>query len=290
MTTAPRLRALLPDEAVQRESSSASARSVMGSPPWGRGRAAGHGTGSGRRGPSREVAFVPAAELRAGFPDGVLQRVGECRRRRGDDVRVAAHRGPGTRAVHRVDDHSRPSGGRRPAVEDADLVVDEMDLVEARGEGRQCLAQRRVECVDRAVAIGSGMQDLAFDLDLDGRLGQQLAPVTLLDEAGVVDDPERRDVVRTVPSDEQLEARLGTLEREAVRLELLDQVRQFTWVDDAVELETELPGTDRGVGTSAELGDDEATGVTDRSRVDVLVAPLDLRDGGAVDTALVREG
>src|SRR3954469_21160998 len=42
MTTAPRLRALLPDEAVQRESSRESARSVIGSPPWGRGRAAGH--------------------------------------------------------------------------------------------------------------------------------------------------------------------------------------------------------------------------------------------------------
>ena len=112
-----------------------------------------------------------------------------------------------------------------------------MDVVDARVERAERLAQRGVERVDRAVAVGRGVQDLAVDLDLDGRLGQQLAAVALLDEAGVVDDPERRDVVGRVAPDEQLEAGLGALEREPVGLELLDELRQLARVDDALELD-----------------------------------------------------
>ena len=84
------------------------------------------------------------------------------------------------------------------------------------------------------------MQDLAGDLDLDGRLGQHLAPVPLLDEARVIDDPERRDIVRGMAPDEQLEARLGALEREPVGLELLDQLRELACVDDPLELVAKL--------------------------------------------------
>ena len=108
------------------------------------------------------------------------------------------------------------AAGRRPAVEDAHLVVDEVDAVEQRVERAERLAQRGVERVDRAVAVGGRVQDLAVDLDLDRRLGQQLPPVALLDEAGVVDDPERRDVAGCVAPDEELERRLGALEREPV--------------------------------------------------------------------------
>ena len=58
---------------------------------------------------------------------------------------------------------------------------------------------------------------------------------------------------------------------------------------DALELVAELLGADRDVGPAAELGDDQPPGVADRGRIDVLVAPLDLGDGGAVDAALVGE-
>ena len=51
----------------------------------------------------------------------------------------------------------------------------------------------------------------------------------------------------------------------------------------------ELLGADRGVGPAAELGDDQPPGVADGRRVDVLVAPLDLGHGRAVDAALVGE-
>ncbi len=109
-------------------------------------------------------------------------------------------------------------------VEDPDLVVDQVDRVELRVEGAERLAQRGIEGVDRAVSVGRRVEHLAVDLDLDRRLGQELAAVALLDEAGVVDDPERRHVVGAVPPDEELEARLGALEGETVGFELLDQL------------------------------------------------------------------
>ena len=51
----------------------------------------------------------------------------------------------------------------------------------------------------------------------------------------------------------------------------------------------ELLGPDLRVRPAAELGDDEPALVADDRRVDVLVAPLDLGHGGAVDAALVGE-
>ena len=90
-------------------------------------------------------------------------------------------------------------------------------------------------------------------------------------------------------ADQQLEAGLGALEREALVLELLDELREDLGVDDAVELVAELLRPDPGVRLAAELADDEPALVADRRRVDVLVAPLDLRDRRAVDAALVGE-
>ena len=58
---------------------------------------------------------------------------------------------------------------------------------------------------------------------------------------------------------------------------------------DAVELVAELLGPELGVGPAAELADDEPALVADARRVDVLVAPLDLGHGRAVDAALVGE-
>src|SRR6187401_2052078 len=208
MTTAPRLRTLLPDVAVQRASCRESAwGSVIVSPPWGRGRAAGRGRGrhavATRSG--REMALVAAPQLGARLPDRIFERVGEGGRRGGDDVGVAAHRRPRPRAVHRIDDDPRARRSRRAAVEDAHLVVDEVDFLDA--------------WVERT-------EGLAVDLDLDRRLGQHLATVALLDQAGALDDAERGGVVGGMAADQQLEAGFGALEREAVGLELLDQLRQ----------------------------------------------------------------
>src|SRR6478609_8083128 len=144
MTTAPRLRTLLPDVAVQRASCRESVwGSFIGSPPWGRGRAAGRGRGRhavATRG-GREMALVAAPQLGARLPDRVFEGVGERRCRGGDDVGVAAHRRPRPRAVHRIDDDPRARRGRRPAIEDAHLVVDEVDLLDTWVERTERLAQ-----------------------------------------------------------------------------------------------------------------------------------------------------
>src|SRR5687767_16009479 len=52
----------------------------------------------------------------------------------------------------------------------------------------------------------------------------------------------------------------------------------------------ELLGPDAGVRLPTELADDEPAGVADEGWVDVLIAPLDLGDGRAMDAALVGEG
>ena len=136
-----------------------------------------------------------------------------------------------------------------------------MDAVEDRVEGSQRLAQGAVERVDRAVAVGGGVEHLAVDLDLDRRLGEELPAGALLDEDGVVDDAEGRGVVGRVATDQQLERRLGALEREALVLELLDQLRELAGIDEALELVPQLPRPDLGVGLAAQLGHDEPAGV-----------------------------
>ena len=196
-TTAPRLWTLEPEVTVQRARWTWrrrrwwSARGLIGRLGHG-GAVAATASPAGCTVRGREVALVAPAELRPGLPDRVLERVGERLRRGRDDVRVAAHRGPRSRAILRVDDDARPGRGRGVAVEDAHLVVDEVDGVELRVERPQRLAQRAVERIDRAVAVGRGVEHLAVHLDLDGRLGEELAAGPLLDEHGVVEDPERR--------------------------------------------------------------------------------------------------
>ncbi len=140
----------------------------------------------------RELAFVAATELGARLPDRVLERVDERLRRGRDDVGVAAHGGPGPRSVLRIDDDAGARRRRAGPVEDAHLVVHEVDGIEDRVERPQRLAQRAVERVHGTVAVGGGVEHLAGDLDLDGGLGQQLPARPLLDQRRVVDDPERR--------------------------------------------------------------------------------------------------
>src|SRR5258705_5446781 len=116
ITTAPRLLTFDPDVTVQRARWSVGVVDRAMSLPPGRCR--------------REMAFVAAPQLRPGFPDRVLERIGERCRRGRNDVRVAAHRRPFVRAVRRVDDHPGPGGGSGIAVQDPHLVVDEVDVVE----------------------------------------------------------------------------------------------------------------------------------------------------------------
>ena len=58
-------------------------------------------------------------------------------------------------------------------VDDADLVVDQVHLAEARDSALEGLAQGGVEGVDRAVALAHGVLDVVADPELDRRLGQR---------------------------------------------------------------------------------------------------------------------
>src|SRR5688572_28970893 len=141
MITAPRLRALEPDWTVQRARCRVGV-SVVGSgmsglPP---GRCGGIVRGAFACGLRREVSLIAPAQLRARLPDRVLERVGQGRRRRRDDVRVAAHRRPRSRTVLRIDDHAGPRGRGGIAIEDAHLVVHEVDVVDRRIERAERLA------------------------------------------------------------------------------------------------------------------------------------------------------
>jgi len=80
-----------------------------------------------------------------------------------------------------------------------------MDDVELRIERPKRLAEGRIQGVDRSVSLRRRVEDLAVHLDLDRRLGQELAAGSLLDEAGVVEHLERGGIVGLVAPDEELE-------------------------------------------------------------------------------------
>ena len=83
-------------------------------------------------------------------------------------------------------------------------------------------AQRAVERVDRAVALGGAHVALAVDPDLDRRLGLDLAVGALLDDRAPRLEPEQRLVAAGLLAQQQLERAVGGLELVAVVLELLD--------------------------------------------------------------------
>ena len=155
---------------------------------------------------------------------GVGQRVDERLPRGGDDVLVDADRAPDVVAVGGVDEHARGRAGAVVLVEDADLVVDELDVLEVRVDLADRVAQRGVERVDRAVALGRADVALAVDPDLDRRLGLDLAVGALLDDHAPGLQAEERLVVAGLAAQQQLEGAVGGLELVAAVLERLDAV------------------------------------------------------------------
>ena len=83
-------------------------------------------------------------------------------------------------------------------------------------------AQRAVERVDRAVALGGAHVALAVDPDLDRRLGLDLAVGALLDDHAPGLQAEQRLVLAGLLAQQQLERAVGGLEVVAAVLELLD--------------------------------------------------------------------
>src|SRR4051812_22760581 len=166
----------------------------------------------GRRGPPR-----PAPGLL-----GELERVDERLPRRRDHVLVDADRAPHVLAVGGVDEHAGHRSGAVALVEDADLVVDELDVAQVRVDLGDRGAQGGVERVHRAVALGGADVALAVDPNLDRRLGLDLSVRPLLDDHAPRLKREQRLVRAALAPHQQLERSVGGLEVVAAVLELLD--------------------------------------------------------------------
>src|SRR5215472_7541569 len=104
------------------------------------------------------VLALVAAEL---VLDGVDQRLPGGL----DDVVGHPYRTPRVVAVAGGDEHARTGGGALALVEDADFVVEQAHLPEARIEVLECLAEGVVERVDGAVARGRGVFGDPLDLE-----------------------------------------------------------------------------------------------------------------------------
>ena len=73
------------------------------------------------------------------------------------------------------------------------------------------LAQRRVQGVDRAVALGGADEALAADVDLDGGLHHGLAVLALLDDDAEALEAEQRLVRRQLRAQQEVERGVGGL-------------------------------------------------------------------------------
>ncbi len=113
----------------------------------------------------------------------------------------------------RFDEDAGLGGGAAVAVDDADLVVDEFHLLELRVEADERAAQRGVERVHGAVALGHGVDFLAVDRELDrGLAGVEVVRAVLADGDVVLDQLEEGLVLAERLADEELERGVGGLE------------------------------------------------------------------------------
>ena len=188
-------------------------------------------------------------------------------------------------AVGRVEQHARRRAGRLPLVEDADLVVDELDVAQVRQALADRGAQRAVQGMHGAVALGGAHEALRADPELDRRLGLHAPVGALLGDHAPGLELEQRLVLARLAPDQQLEGAVGGLELEAAVLELLDALdhpRGGRVVQVAARVR------DHGA-LAGQLAHEHLARVADRGRVDVLERQRVGVDARDVHPALVRE-
>ena len=83
-------------------------------------------------------------------------------------------------------------GGAGVAVDDADLVIDQLHAAEVRETAIKRLSQRAVQGVHRAVALAHSCAHLAADAELHRGLGRRRAVAVGLDVDVVVQQLEMR--------------------------------------------------------------------------------------------------
>src|SRR5437870_7823114 len=211
-----------------------------------------------------------------------------------DHVVRHAHRPPALVLVARLDEHAHHRLGALAVAEHAHLVVVEAHLLDLGVELAECLAKRAVEGVDRPVPLRRRVLDLPVrTFEHDGRLGDRRLALgaLLVDHAKADQAVEAQAVAVDRLPHEELEGRLGALEGEALRLEVL-QLAQERGHRRLVrfEVEAEAGGLVEEVRAPGQVGDQHALAVADQVRVDVLVGGRVLLHRGHVQPALVREG
>src|ERR1035437_4285107 len=162
-----------------------------------------------------------ASESARGSParqHAVLERVDERVPGGRDQVLRDADRAPHLVTVGGVDEHARDRAGALGLVEDPDLEVDQLDVAQVRVDLPDRSAQRLVERVHRAVALGVAHVALAVHPDLHRGFGVHLAVDALLDDHPPGLHPEQRLVDAGLLAHEQLEGAIGGLELEALVL------------------------------------------------------------------------
>ena len=205
-----------------------------------------------------------------------------------DDVAAHPDRRPRPLAVGGIDEHTRHRSRRRGAVENADLVVDEVDAIEQRVVRHEGGAQGGVDGIHRTVALGGVHGALIAHPHLDRRLGREL---TVLELVG--DDPHRLDREEVLLpagglAHEQLERGVGGFEVVALVLEPLQLVDHV--VDGrAVERQPELLRLHVDRRLAGHLRHDEPGAVADELGRDVLVGVLGPCDRADVEARLVGE-
>ena len=173
-------------------------------------------------------------------------------------------------------------------IQDADLVVDELDVGQVRMQLADRVAQGAVEGVDRTVALGRADVAASFDPDLDRRLGLDVAVGALLGDHPEALEPEQRLVLARLAAQQQVERGVGSFVLIAAVLERLDPVdRSLGGI--GVEVDTRIAGTRQHRALARELGDQHVAAVADELRVHVLEGARVGLDAGDVHAALVRE-
>ena len=152
----------------------------------------------------------------------------------------------------------------------------------------QRVAQRAVQRVHRAVALGGAHVALAVDPDLDRGLGLDAAVGALLDDRAPGLQPEQRLVLAGLLAQQQLERPVGGLEVVAAVLELLDPLDHPRGAR-VVERDPGVAGARVHGALARQLGDQQLAAVADDVGVDVLERRRVGVDAGDVHPALVGE-
>ena len=173
-------------------------------------------------------------------------------------------------------------------VEHADLEVGQMQPGQLRVGRADRLAQRGVEGVDRAVALGGGEHALVADVDLDGRLVVTVAVRPLFGDHPEGLQREERLLPARRGAQQQLERTVGDLEVVAAVLEVLELL-EHVGQRGRVELQAELVRLHLQGGLAGQLAHHEAGAVADGVGRDVLVGVGPAGDGADVQAGLVGE-